>query len=42
MSLSLPNWMDLKLTKLMSCQSGKQTMLNYIGDVLSVMQIFVV
>ena len=38
MSLSKPNPMDLKLTKLMSCLSNEQTMLEYVSDVLSLMQ----
>ena len=37
-SLLLPNLLDLKLTKLMSCPLGEQTMLDYIAGVLSVMQ----
>ena len=37
MSLSLPNLLDLKFTKLMSCLSSELTLLDYIGDILSVM-----
>ena len=35
MSPSLPNLLDLKLTKFMSCPSGEQSMLDYIGDILT-------
>ena len=42
MSLSPPNLLDLKITNLMSCQPGEQTMLDYIGDIMSVMQNYVV
>ena len=42
MSLSLPNLLHLKLTKLMSCLPGRQTVLDYTGDGLSEMQRFVV
>ena len=39
---SLSNQLDLKFAKLMSCLSGKETMLDYVSDVLSVMQRYMV
>ena len=41
-SLSLPNPLDHKLTKLMSYSPGEQTRMGYVGDVLNVIQTSVV